>query len=71
MVKYTCGDCAKFEKYHKVITKSGWYVSSCMKKQNVPEYISESQKDKYIKKYVEKRKLSDICELFVKENYEM
>ena len=65
MTNPKCGDCAKFQKWHKTITKTGEYNSSCFLDINAPKYLPESQKDHYIKEYLKKRKLDDICDQFI------
>lgn len=64
---HKCGDCAKFQKYHKTITKTGSTLYlACMYEKDPPKYLPESQKAKWIKEYLKKRELDDICDKFIK-----
>jgi CO dehydrogenase/acetyl-CoA synthase alpha subunit len=38
-----CGDCAKFQKYYKIITKSGWSNIACTNDVDIPKYLPKSQ----------------------------
>jgi translation initiation factor IF-1 len=63
-----CCDCAKFQKYHKIVTKTGWSNTACMNEHKVHNHIPAEQRKKYTIEYLKLIAQDDICDQFIEDN---